>query len=123
MKRRRFARAPRTRRVAGVMNKGEQAYHDFLTMQQKSGHVLEFGYETVTCKLATDCRITPDFFVVNGDGEVEMHEVKPKKKGGKWFAREDAMVKLKTLASQFPFRVYVVWPDQNYLHWNREEVA
>jgi len=120
--RRRYARAPRVRRVAGKMNKGEAAYASFLEIQLRAGHIREYKYEGLTVKLADDCRFTADFFVVNGEDEVELHEVKPASKG-KYFAREDAKIKLKICAAQFPFRVFVCWPASGYIHWHREEVA
>jgi hypothetical protein len=120
----RYARAPRTRRVAGTMNKGEQQYHDILTAQQHAGGILEFKYEGLTIKLANDVRFTADFFVVNADSEVELHEVKPRTKNGKYYAREDAVMKMRLAATHYPFRVFVCWPaDRTGVHWHREEVA
>jgi hypothetical protein len=120
--RRRYARAPRTRRVAGKMNKGEAAYATHLECQKRAGHITDYWYEGMTLKLADDCRLTCDFLVINADAEVELHEVKPASKG-KYFAREDSKVKLKVCASVFPFRVFVCWPAAGFLHWHREEVA
>jgi hypothetical protein len=118
----RYARAPRTRRVAGVPNKGEAAYGVHLEAQKRAGMITDYWFEGLTVKLANDTRFTPDYFVINADLEVELHEVKPASKG-KFFAREDARLKLKVCASHFPFRVFVCWPAPGYAHWHREEVA
>lgn len=80
------------------MNKTERAYAMILEAKRRAGEIREWRFERVTVKLADDCRYTPDFFVVAGDGACEFHEVK----GG--FIREDAKIKLKVAAEQFPFR-------------------
>lgn len=118
----RYARAPRVRRIAGTPNKGEAAYGQHLEIQKRAGHIVDYWYEGMTLKLANDTRFTPDYFVINADLEVELHEVKPAS-SGKFYARDDAKVKLKVCASVFPFRVFVCWPTKDHLHWNREEVA
>src|SRR5689334_13081719 len=92
--RRRYARAPRTRRIPGRMNKGEAAYAAHLEIQLRAGHISFYRYEAMTLKLADDCRLTVDFLVINADDEIELHEVKPASKG-KYFAREDSRIKLK----------------------------
>jgi hypothetical protein len=120
--RRRYARAPRVRRVAGQPNKGESLYGQHLEIQKRAGHIVDYWYEGMTLKLASDTRFTADYLVVNAEYEVELHEVKPAS-AGKFYARDDAKVKLKVCASVFPFRVFVCWPTRDYLHWNREEVA
>lgn len=104
------------------MNKGEAAYAAHLEIQKRAGHIVDFWFEGMTLKLADDCRFTADFLVVNADAEVELHEVKPASKG-KFFAREDAKIKLKVCASCYPFRVFVCWPAAGHLHWHREEIA
>jgi hypothetical protein len=57
-------------------NKWERLYADRLRVLVAAGEIHEFGYETVTLKLANDCRYTPDFWVVLPNGKVEAHEVK-----------------------------------------------
>jgi hypothetical protein len=94
----RYARTPRTRRVAGVMNKTEAEYSTILEAQKRVGQIESYDYEVMTLKIAHDCRLTPDFLVINSLGEIELHEIK----GG--LIREDAAVKLKVAASRFPFR-------------------
>ncbi len=91
----------KARRRPGVMNKTEAAYADHLEMQRLAGEVLWYAYESVTLKLADDCRYTPDFAVVRADMSLEMHEVK-----GFW--RDDARVKIKVAAEKFPFAFIAV---------------
>lgn len=80
------------------MNKTEQAYAQILEAQKRNGEIRDWWYEKVTLKLADDTRYTPDFTVIENDGEMRFVETK----GG--FIREDARVKLAVAAEQFPFR-------------------
>lgn len=102
--RRRYAKA--RRRVPGQMNGLERAYADVLNQNRDDGLIREFHYEKVTLVIAQPptalpSRYTPDFMVVNADGEVEFHETKG-------FMRDDARVKLKCAAEQYPFKFVLV---------------
>ncbi len=84
------------------MNGLERAYADVLKARAERGEIREWKYEAVTLVVARPptalpSRYTPDFFVVNADGEVEFHETKG-------FMRDDAALKLKMAAEQYPFR-------------------
>ncbi len=89
------------RPLAPGMNKLEARFADLLEARRKDGLIREWRYEAVTLKLADDTRYTPDFFVVRSDGMVEFYETKG-------FFREDAAVKIKVAARQFPFRFKLV---------------
>jgi hypothetical protein len=104
---------PRETRTREGMNKTEAAYADLLDARVAAGHVSEWWYESLTFKLAADCRYTPDFCVVLASGELEVHEVKGRRKGqgGQYWAEDDAKVKFRVCARTFPFRLRVVWPD------------
>jgi hypothetical protein len=78
------------------MNKTERDWAKMLESLRKSGDVREWHYEAVTLKVGEDCRYTPDFMVVYPDGHIGFDEVK-----GFW--RDDAKVKIRTAAKQFPF--------------------
>ena len=82
-------------------NKTEQAYGALLALRQCAGEILWWRYEGITLKLADDTRYTPDFTLMLANGEMEMHETKG-------FMRDDAWVKLKVAAQQFPFRFVLV---------------
>ena len=103
----------RTRHVSGEMNKTETAYATHLEMLKRAGQVLWFGFECWTFKLAKDTRYTPDFVVQLSGGELELHEVKGRTRAnGKYFAEDDAKVKVKVAAAVFPMlAVKVCWPD------------
>lgn len=89
------------RRVAGTMNKLEQAYSDVLAHRLRQGEVLWYKYEGIKLRLADNTFYTPDFFVMTKDYNLELHEVK-----GFW--EDDARVKIKVTAELFPFRVIAV---------------
>lgn len=50
----------------------------------------------------------PDFLVLMPDGTLELHEVK----GSPAIFADDAKVKVKACATQFPFPVFVVFPKK-----------
>lgn len=83
----------------GEMNKTEQAYADHLSLLQRAGELLWFRFEGVKLRLADNTFYTPDFAVMAADGVMEMHEVK-----GFW--TDDARVKIKVAADQYPFRFF-----------------
>ena len=86
---------------AGAMNKTEQAYASDLEALRLAGRVLWFRFEGLKLRLADNTFYTPDFAVMASDGQLECHEVK-----GFW--AEDARVKIKVAADQYPFRFVAV---------------
>ncbi len=85
----------------GVMNKTEQAYADRLSILHMSNQIKWYRFEGIKLRLADKTFYTPDFAVMNAHGVMEMHEVK-----GFW--RDDARVKIKIAAEQYPFRFIAV---------------
>lgn len=88
---------------AGVLNKTEAAYAKVLESYKQDGDILDYMFEAYTLKLADNTRYTPDFMVIRKDGTMEFHEVK-----GFW--RDDAKVKIKVAAKQFPHRFVCAIP-------------
>lgn len=85
----------------GGMNKLETSFAMLQESRKRAGKIVLWRYERFTLKLADDTRYTPDFYVLELDGSVSLIEVKG-------FMRDDALVKLKVAASQFPeFRFYL----------------
>lgn len=78
------------------MNSLEKRRAVELEALKRDGRIHSWSYEKVTLKLADDTRYTPDFFIVNADGSIVCEEVK-----GFW--RDDAKVKIKVAAEQFPY--------------------
>lgn len=87
----------------GQMNKTESAYCQLLELRKRTGEVDWYRFEGVKLRLADNTFYTPDFAVMLSTGEMEMHEVK-----GFW--ADDARVKIKVAAEQYPFRFIAVKP-------------
>lgn len=79
------------------LNKTERRFYEWV--KHRDGF-LWIGVQNVTLKLADDTRYTPDFIGVRPDG-ITAWEVKG-------FMRDDAHVKLKTAARQFPWIDFIL---------------
>lgn len=113
------------RRTPGQMNNLERSYAETVLAPRKlAGEVLEWWFEAITFKLADDCRYTPDFLVMLADRSLECHETKAEWSNGQ-VARDDALVKLKVAALQFPFRFYLCFKrtKKNGGDWKIKEVG
>lgn len=106
------AALPRHRRhEPGKMNKTEAAYAQHLDYRKAIGEVLWWGFELIKLRLAKATYLTIDFLVQVADGSFELHEVKGRK-GDRYWAEEDARIKLKVAAELTPLPVLVVWPKK-----------
>lgn len=77
------------------MNKTEAEYASILESLKKSDEIKDYRFEEIKFRLANSTFYTPDFLVIYED-RFEIHEVK-----GFW--RDDARVKIKVAAKQFPW--------------------
>lgn len=102
----------KARHKPGVMNGTESKYAQMLELKKRAGEIKEYFFESMTLKIAQDCRYTPDFMVINKDMEIEFHEVK-----GYWL--DDARVKVKVAAAKFPFRFVAIKLEKGL--WKEEE--
>lgn len=108
------------RRPAGDMNKTEGRYAQQLDARKAAGEVVWWGFEQVKLRLARNTHLTIDFVVVLASGAIEAIDVKGRK-GDRYWAEEDAKVKLKVAAPMFPWmRFAVVWPAKGG-GWCRED--
>lgn len=105
---------PRPRHQPGHMNKTEQAYANRLELLLRSGEIRRWGFESIKFRLADRTFYTPDFMVVT-DAQIEFHEVK----GG--FIYDDAMVKLKVVAAQYPEFSFLLIRKEKY-KWTVQEM-
>lgn len=95
---------------AGEMNKTEARYAQQLEARRIAGEIRWYAFERVKLRLADRTYFTVDFFVQLADGSFECHEVKGRK-GDRYWAEEDAKLKIKVAAEMFPvFRFLIVWP-------------
>ena len=105
---RRFAR-PRTRPEPGTMNKLEAQYAQHLELRKIAGEIVDYRFERMKLKLAGNTFYTPDFMVITQHW-IEMHETK-----GFW--EDDARVKIKVAADQFPEFLFVAvqWKQKQWV--------
>lgn len=94
------------RLAKGTMNATETRYAAHLDQLRLAGEVLWWRFEPVKLLLAPDTTLTPDFMVMVADGTLEMHDVK----GSKAIYMDDAKVKMKMAARDYPFVFRVVFP-------------
>lgn len=83
------------------MNNTEREYAIHLDLLLRAGKIQRWDYEPEKLRLAPATYYSPDFRVINQEGEIEMHEVK-----GFW--RDDARVKIKVAAEFHPYKFYAV---------------
>lgn len=96
------------------MNRTEMAYANRLDLLLRAGELLWYRFEGVKLRLADNTFYTPDFAVMRADGLLEMHEVK-----GFW--ADDARVKIKVAAEQYPFRFLAIRSAaKGRGHWETE---
>lgn len=95
----RFYVKPRHKYIYGQMNGLEKSYSQNLNILKNTGTIVDWKFEKIKLKLAGDTFYTPDFFVVKPE-RIEFHEVK-----GFW--RDDARVKIKVAAEQYPWFLFV----------------
>lgn len=79
------------------MNRLEVAYAADLERRRLVRAIAWWAFEAIKLRLADNTFYTPDFVVMGVGGELEIHETK-----GFW--EEDARIKIKVAAEQFPFR-------------------
>lgn len=118
-----FARA-RSRRggtVPGQMNRTETAYAEHLQIQLLSGQITGWRFESYKLRLADRTWYTPDFVVQCLDGTIELHEVKATGRDGKLLIEDDAAVKIKVAADQYPEFEFLL-AGRNTKGWNIKPV-
>jgi hypothetical protein len=86
---------------SGAMNQTEAAYGRNLDLLKTAGEILWYRFEGLKFRLADNTFYTPDFIVMRADCTIEAHEVK-----GHW--TDDARVKIKVAADQYPFRFLAI---------------
>lgn len=90
----------------GEMNKTEAAYDRYLSALKLSGEIVWHKFEAITLKIGHDTRLTVDFVVMQPDGTIEFHDTKGHEKA----IQEDAKVKMRVAATEFPFLFFYIFP-------------
>jgi hypothetical protein len=99
---------------AGEMNQTEASYGAVLERRRIAGEVVWYRFEGINLRLADNTHYRPDFAVQLASGVIEIHEVK-----GHW--TDDARVKIKVAADQYPFRFVAVTKKPKGGGWSLEE--
>lgn len=76
-------------------SKLEARYAGYIEALKFAGEIRTIRYEAIRLEIAPKTTILPDFYVERPDRSCELHEVKG-------FMREDAWIKLKVAARQWP---------------------
>ena len=92
------------RMKTGQMNRTESEYAEHLELLKRIGEIVWYRFEGMKFRLADNTFYTPDFSVMRSDGLLEMHE-------GYWM--EDAKVKIKVAAEQYPMAFIAVRKKAN----------
>ena len=110
------ARGVRRQYEAGRMNGLETRYATALQERKAIGEIHSYRFESLKLRLADKTFYTPDFLVMLPSGELEFHEVK-----GFW--EDDARVKIKVAAEQYPEFgfIAVMWDKRS--GWKPEDFA
>ena len=90
----------RALRLSDEMNSWERRYAAWLELRLRAGQIQHYSFE-IKIRLAKKCYYTPEFHVIDQNGQHEFHEVK-----GFW--RDDARVKIKVAAEQCRWAQFVV---------------
>ena len=91
----------------GQMNKTEQRFcEEWIAPRMLAGEITWWAFEAITLKLAQDCRLTIDFFVMLSNGELQAIDVK----GNAAVVMDDALVKLRVASEKFPWPVAMAMP-------------
>lgn len=97
-----------------TMNKGEAQYAQVLEAEKRAGRITDYRFEGVKLRLADNTHLTMDFLVIDCDGFVQLHDVKALWSHGKVGVQEDANIKIKVAASQYPyFQFLTAWKEKN----------
>lgn len=118
----------RKRKQPGEMNGVEERMFNELTKDRDEGRIAEFAYESHKLRLADKTHYCPDFWILHNDGTIEFREIKAawrdkrtKKYRAHW--EEDARVKAKVAAEQFPWYKFTAYADVKGKEWIVEEFS
>lgn len=96
------------RKKKGEMNATEARFANYLRGLEITGEILWWRHEGIKLQLADNTTLNVDFNVMYADGLLVMIDVK----GAKAIIEEDAKVKMKVAAEQFPFVFRYAFPRQ-----------
>lgn len=89
----------------GLMNKTEARYDLYLKALLSVGQIRWYAFEPIKLRLATKTFWTPDFGIwmsIEHGGRFRLIDVKAATKTGRVLVKDDAQVKIKIAAKEFP---------------------
>jgi len=86
------------------LNKTERTYLAWL----RTLNDLWIGIQCVTLKIGDDCRYTPDFAALDGEGLRFIDTKATNRKTGKPLCQDDALVKMRVAARLFPWARFLI---------------
>lgn len=98
------------------MNKLESRYGQHLAVRLRAGEIVAFRFQPLKLRLADSTFYSPDFLVVTAHRAIELHETKG-------FMRDDAAVKIKVAAAQYPWFLFRLVRADGAHGWDIREVA
>ena len=100
------------------MNKTETKFSHRLEALKRAGTIADWRFEALKFRLADMTTYTPDFLVIGIDGSITLIDTKAYwKKAGKVGITEDANVKIKVVAEQYPwFAFQTTWEQGGDWH-------
>lgn len=110
-----FRARGRTRHIPGAMNKTEAEYALMLEARKRAGEIHDWKFEAMKFRLAKSTFYTSDFLVIAADGAVECHEVKG-------HMEDDAAVKIKVVATQYPYFRFLLIRKERGVGWTSTEI-
>jgi len=117
----------RVRKRAGEMNRTEAAFVEELKRMQTVGEIVWWRWDCLTLRMADRTHYHPDFAVLYADGLLRLIDTKGcTTKDGKYkpFCEEDATLKMKIVADQFPIVIAIAYrlPKKAGGGWRIEDV-
>ena len=95
----------------GQMNRTEAAYAQHLELQKRAGVIAWWAFDAVKLRLAENCFLSVDFFVMTASGELQAQDVK----GSKAIITDDAKIKMRVCAEKFPWPFFYAIPKPKKL--------
>lgn len=93
----------------GEKNSTEQKFEDdWLRPRLMAGEILWYRFEGIKLRLADNTFLTVDYAVLPADGVLTMIDVK----GARAIVQDDARVKMKVAAEQYPFLFQMAYPTK-----------
>jgi len=88
-------------------SKWDEAYGYVMVMEKRCGLIKDFGYETMTLKLAKGKYHRPDYTVWHNDGTIELRQIKGYHKNIR-----ASLTALKWAAQKHPWYLFTLWRKQ-----------